>query len=284
MVFGPLPSQRSLYLSAQEADVPVRKTSRLKKAQMQAIVHNLAAPVLSLTILLIWQFGVGAFGLSEFVLPTPWQIIHRIAVDPQLLLANAGVTLAEVLAGFSLAAVSGVATALAIFYSTLFERAVYPILVALQTIPKIALAPLLVLYLGYGFAPKCFLALLLAYFPVVMSTVVGLQALDKAMVNLARSMGAAEWQIFLKIRLPAALPNLFSGLKVAISLAVIGAVIGEYVAASAGLGYMQLQASSQFDTTLSFAAMVLIALIGVVLFLAIEAVERKVVFKREASK
>ncbi|MDR3463075.1 MAG: ABC transporter permease [Beijerinckiaceae bacterium] len=251
---------------------------------MQAIVHNLAAPVLSLTILLIWQFGVGAFGLSEFVLPTPWQIIHRIAVDPQLLLANAGVTLAEVLAGFSLAAVSGVATALAIFYSTLFERAVYPILVALQTIPKIALAPLLVLYLGYGFAPKCFLALLLAYFPVVMSTVVGLQALDKAMVNLARSMGAAEWQIFLKIRLPAALPNLFSGLKVAISLAVIGAVIGEYVAASAGLGYMQLQASSQFDTTLSFAAMVLIALIGVVLFLAIEAVERKVVFKREAAK
>ena len=145
-------------------------------------------------------------------------------------------------------------TALAIFYSRLFERAVYPILVALQTIPKVALAPLLVIYLGYDFAPKCFLAFLLAYFPVVIATVVGLQALDKGMVNLVRSMGASESQIFFKIRLPAALPNIFGGFKVAISLAVIGAVIGEYVAAERGLGYLQLQATSQFDTTLSFAA------------------------------
>jgi NitT/TauT family transport system permease protein len=276
MVFGPL--------TAQEADVRVKKTSRQKKAHLKAVTYNLAAPVLSITILLVWQFGVGLFGLSEFVLPTPWQIIHRIAVDPKLILSNTAITLSEVLAGFLLAAIGGVITALAIFYFTLFEKAVYPILVALQTIPKVALAPLLVLYLGYGFAPKCFLAFLLAYFPVVMSTVVGLQALDKSMVNLARSMGAVEWQIFFKIRLPAALPNLFSGLKVAISLAVIGAVIGEYVAAASGLGYLQLQASSQFDTTLSFASMVVIALIGVVLFLMIETVERKVVFKREVAK
>lgn len=247
-------------------------------------MEALAAPVLSLAILLVWQFGVGFVGLSEFVLPTPWQIIHRIGVDHQLLLSNSWVTLSEVLAGFLLAAVGGVVTALAIFYSTMFERAIYPILVALQTIPKVALAPLLVLYLGYDFAPKCFLAFLLAYFPVVISTVVGLQALDKGMVNLVRSMGAVEWQIFFKIRLPAALPNVFGGFKVAISLAVIGAVIGEYVAADSGLGYLQLQASSQFDTTLSFAALVLISLIGVVLFLALEVLESKVVFKREAAK
>jgi NitT/TauT family transport system permease protein len=257
---------------------------RRKKARLRPVMEALAAPVLSLAILLVWQFGVGFVGLSEFVLPTPWQIIHRIGVDHQLLLSNSWVTLSEVLAGFLLAAVGGVATALAIFYSTMFERAVYPILVALQTIPKVALAPLLVLYLGYDFAPKCFLAFLLAYFPVVISTVVGLQALDKGMVNLVRSMGAAEWQIFFKIRLPAALPNLFGGFKVAISLAVIGAVIGEYVAADSGLGYLQLQASSQFDTALSFAALVLISLIGVVLFLALEVLESKVVFKREAAK
>ncbi|MEW6436358.1 MAG: ABC transporter permease [Pseudomonadota bacterium] len=284
MVFGPLSGQRSLFLTAQEANLLARKTSREKSARLRTITNNLAAPILSVTLLLAWQFGVGAFGLSEFILPTPWQIVRRIATDPQVLLSNAAITLSEVLAGFLLAAIGGVATALAIFYSTLFERAVYPILVAFQTIPKVALAPLLVLYLGYGFAPKCFLAFLLAYFPVVMSTVVGLQALDKSMVNLARSMGAVEWQIFLKIRLPAALPNVFSGLKVAISLSVIGAVIGEYVAAASGLGYMQLQASSQFDTTLSFAAMVVIGLIGVALFLAIEAVEHRVVFKREAAK
>ncbi|HEV2551583.1 MAG TPA: ABC transporter permease [Stellaceae bacterium] len=257
---------------------------RRKKSRLRTVTETLAAPALSLAILLAWQFGVSMVGLSEFVLPTPWQIIRRIGVDHQLLLSSSLITISEVMAGFLLAAAGGIATALAIFYSTLFERAVYPILVALQTIPKVALAPLLVLYLGYDFAPKCFLAFLLAYFPVVISTVVGLQALDKSMVNLVRSMGAVEWQIFLKIRLPAALPNVFGGFKVAISLAVIGAVIGEYVAAERGLGYLQLQASSQFDTALSFAALVVIALIGVALFLAVERLERRVVFQREAAK
>jgi NitT/TauT family transport system permease protein len=154
----------------------------------------------------------------------------------------------------------------------------------MQTIPKVALAPRLVLYLGYDFAPKCFLAFLLAYFPIVIATVVGLQALDKAMVDLVRSMGANEWQTFFKIRLHAALPSIFGGLKVGISLAVIGAVIGEYVAAERGLGYLQLQASSQFDTTLSFAALVLISLMGVVTFWLVEIFERRAVFQREAAR
>ena len=262
----------------------MKKTRRRKGAHLRALMEAVAAPVLSLAILLVWQFGVGPAGISEFVLPTPWLIIRRIAVDHQLLLSNSWVTLSEVLAGFLMASAGGIVTALAIFYSTLFERAVYPVLVALQTIPKVALAPLLVLYLGYDFAPKCFLAFLLAYFPVVIATVVGLQALDKGMVNFVRSMGAVEWQIFFKICLPAALPNMFGGFKVAISLAVIGAVIGEYIAADRGLGYLQLQASSQFDITLSFAALVLISLIGVVLFLALEVLESKIVFKREAAK
>jgi len=180
-------------------------------------------------------------GLSDFILPTPWEIVRRIVVDYRLIASNSLVTLLETLAGFAIAAVGGIALSLAIFYSRIFERAVYPLLVATQTVPKVALAPLLVLYLGYGFAPKCFLALLLAFFPIVISTVIGLQALDKAMVNLVRSMGANEWQTFYKIRLPAALPSIFGGLKVGISLAVIGAVIGEYVAAERGLGYLQLQ-------------------------------------------
>jgi NitT/TauT family transport system permease protein len=244
----------------------------------------MAAPTLAIAILLIWQFGVGAIGLSDFILPTPWSIVERIVRNYRLLYTSSMITIAEIVAGFALAAVGGVLTALAIFYSRIFERAVYPILVFLQTIPKVALAPLLVLYLGYDFAPKCFLAFLLAYFPVVIATVVGLQALDKSMVNLVRSMGASEFQIFFKIRLPAALPNVFGGFKVAISLAVIGAVIGEYVAAERGLGYLQLQASSQFDTTLSFAAVVVIALIGVVLFAILDVLERRLVFARESSR
>jgi NitT/TauT family transport system permease protein len=215
------------------------KARRRRRKTIQYVAESLAAPVITLLLLVAWQFGAPALGLSDFILPTPWQIIKRIGKDYQLLLANSLVTLLEMLAGFLIAAAAGVVTALAIFYSRIFERAVYPLLVALQTIPKVALAPLLVLYLGYDFAPKCFLAFLLAYFPIVIATVVGLQALDKSMVDLVRSMGATERQTFFKIRLPAALPNVFGGLKVGASLAVIGAVIGEYVAAERGLGKTQ---------------------------------------------
>lgn len=257
---------------------------RRKRSYWRPILESLAAPTLTIAILLIWQIGVPAAGISDFILPTPLAIIKRIAVDYRLMLSNSLVTILEMLAGFAIASVSGIALALAIFYSRMFERAVYPLLVALQTIPKVALAPLLVLYLGYGFAPKCFLALLLAFFPIVISTVVGLQGLDKGMVNLVRSMGANEWQTFFKIRLPAALPSIFGGLKVGISLAVIGAVIGEYVAAERGLGYLQLQAGAQFDTTLSFAAMIVIALIGIVLFWVLDLFERRAVFQREPAK
>lgn len=257
---------------------------RRKRNLVRAITETAAAPVLALIILAVWQVGGPLAGISDFILPTPWQILRRIVVDHRLMATHAGVTLTETLAGFALAAVTGVGTALMIFYSRLFERAIYPLLVALQTIPKVALAPLLVLYLGYGFAPKLFLAFLLAFFPIVIATVVGLNGLDKAMVNLVRSMGASEWQTFFKVRLPSALPSLFGGLKVGISLAVIGAVIGEYVAAERGLGYLQLQASSQFDTTLSFASMIVIAALGVVTFWSLEALEKRAVFEREAAR
>jgi NitT/TauT family transport system permease protein len=244
----------------------------------------LAAPGLALVVLLLWQIAVPLAGLSEFVLPTPWQILKRIGQDYALLWSNATVTLAEVVAGFVLAALTGIPTALSIFYSRVFERAVYPLLIALQTIPKVVLAPLLVLYLGYGWAPKIFLAFLIAFFPIVISTVVGLQSLDSAMVSLVRSMGASEVQTFFKLRLPAALPSVFGGFKVAIALSVIGAVIGEYVAAERGLGYLQLQANAQFDTTLNFASVVMISLIGVGLFFVLGLLENRVVFRRDAAK
>jgi len=267
-----------------QAQLSDSRRRRQKKRTAWHVIEALSAPTLSLIILAAWQIGAPLLGLSDFVLPTPWQILRRIAVDYQLLASHAQTTLIETIAGFLIAAVTGVATAFAIFYSRIFERAVYPLLVALQTVPKVALAPLLVLYLGYDFAPKCFLAFLLAYFPIVIATVVGLQVLEKSMVDLVRSMGANEWQTFFKIRFPAAMPSIFGGLKVGISLAVIGAVIGEYVAAERGLGYLQLQASSHFDTTLSFAALVIIAAMGVVTFWAIEILEKKAVFRREAAK
>ena len=256
---------------------------RRSSDRLRVVAETLAAPALALIVIAVWQVAVPLLGLSEFVLPTPAQILARMMRDHALLLKHGSVTLFEVLGGFLLAVAAGIPTALLIFYSRIFERAVYPLLIAEQAVPKVALAPLVVLYLGYGWAPKIFLAFLIGYFPIVVSTVVGLQALDPAMVNLVRSMGASKWQTFVKIRLPAALPNVFGGFKLAIALAVIGAVIGEYVAAEKGLGYLQLQANSQFDTTLNFASVVAIAMLGVLLFAMVRVAEQVFVFRRDVT-
>lgn len=255
-----------------------------RSAWRESLVETLAAPAMAITIIVIWQVSVPLLGLSEFVLPTPSLIAKRLVTDFQLLATNSVYTAFEVIAGFGLGVFIGIPLALAIFYWRPFERAMYPMLVALQTIPKIALAPLLVLYLGYGWGPKIALAFLISFFPIVISTVVGLQSLDKGLVNLVRSMGSNEWQTFFKIRLPAALPSVFGGFKVAISLAVIGAIIGEYVAAEKGLGYLQLQANARFDTALNFATVVVISVLGVALYFILSLVESRFVFQRELAK
>lgn len=260
------------------------KTMTSRKKARGSWLERYSALILAVLLLGTWQILVPLSGLSEFVLPTPLAIATRMVNEVQLLATHAYVTLFEVVAGFAMGVVIGIPLALSIFYSKAFERAIYPILVALQTVPKVALAPLLVLYLGYGWAPKITLAFLISFFPIVISTVVGLQSLDKNLVNLVRSMGASEWQTFFKVRLPAALPNIFGGFKVAVSLAVIGAVIGEYVAAERGLGYLQLQANSQFDTTLNFATVVTISGLGVILYSIIDMIEARVTYKRDAAK
>jgi NitT/TauT family transport system permease protein len=262
---------------------PLRRETRTKRISAP-LLETYGSLLLAIAVLAIWQAAVPLLGLSEFVLPTPWAIARRMVTSGALLATHGWYTLLEVVAGFGAAVLTGVPLALAIFYSRVFERAVYPLLVALQTVPKISLAPLLVLYLGYGWGPKIGLAFLISFFPIVIATVVGLQSLDKALVNMVRSMGSSEGQTFFKVRLPAAMPSIFGGLKVAISLAVIGAIIGEYIAAERGLGYLQLQANQQFDTTLNFATVVSISLLGVLLYFAIALLESKVSYRKESAK
>ena len=255
-----------------------------KKRARGSLIERHAALLLTTAILALWQLAVPLLGLSEFVLPTPIAIARRMVTDFSLLAYHSYVTMLEVVAGFLAAVLVSVPLALAIFYSKGFERAVYPMLVALQTVPKIALAPLLVLYLGYGWAPKISLAFLISFFPIVIATVVGLQSLDKALVDMVRSMGSTERQTFFKLRLPAAMPSIFGGMKVAISLAVIGAVIGEYIAAERGLGYLQLKANSHFDTTMNFATVITISLMGVLLYYVLVLLEAMVSYQRESPK
>ena len=250
---------------------------------LRQLFEKFSALLLASAIILFWQIYVKVSGITEFVLPAPTAIAERLIVDFPLLISHAVITFSEVIAGFGSAVMIGLPMALIIFYSPIFERSIYPILIALQTVPKIVLAPLLVLYLGYGWAPKIVLAFLISFFPILISTVIGLQSLDKDLVNMVRSMGAKEYQIFHKLRLPAALPNVFGGFKVAIYLAVIGAVIGEYVAAEQGLGYLQLQANSQFDTTLNFATVIMISAIGVCLYLILNALEKRMSFRRDSA-
>ena len=270
--------------SSQRGEIVAAAIKGGKKPPLfRQLFEKFSALLLASAIILFWQIYVQVSGVTEFVLPAPTAIAERLILDFPLLISHAVITFSEVIAGFGSAVIIGLPMALIIFYSPIFERSIYPILIALQTVPKIVLAPLLVLYLGYGWAPKIVLAFLISFFPILISSVIGLQSLDKELVNMVRSMGAKEYQIFQKLRLPAALPNVFGGFKVAIYLAVIGAVIGEYVAAEQGLGYLQLQANSQFDTTLNFATVIMISAIGVCLYLILNALEKRISFRRDSA-
>jgi NitT/TauT family transport system permease protein len=183
-------------------------------------------------------------------------------------------TLSATLAGFALSAVVGVPIAMWIAYSRLVESFVYPLLVFSQSIPKVAIAPLFVVWFGFGLIPKVIAAFLLGFFPVIVATVQGFKSVEGDVIDLARSMGANPLKIFLKFRLPHALPSIFSGLKVSITLAVVGAVVGEFVGSNSGLGYVMQKASGTFDLPLMFAALVVLSSLGVVLFLILEMIER----------
>jgi NitT/TauT family transport system permease protein len=160
-----------------------------------------------------------------------------------------------------------------IVYSPLFERTVYPLLVASQAIPKVALAPILVVWFGFGLMPKVLIAFFIAFFPIVVNTVVGLSRTPPEMIHLMRSLGASPLQILLRVRMMAAMPYIFAGIKIAAAFAVVGAIVGEYIAASSGLGYMQLVANNNFEIPLLFGTLVVLSVMGIAFFYLVELVE-----------
>lgn len=211
--------------------------------------------------------------VQPYLVPSPTTTL-RVMTDKWGYIWHHGwVTTYETLLGFVIAGVIGVAAAVIMVYSTSVEKTLYPILLFAQVIPKIAIAPLFVVWLGFGIAPKIVVAVLIAFFPVVISMVTGLKAVDPEMIQLSATMGAGPLQTFAKIRFPASLPHLFAGLKVAVTLAVTGAVVGEFVGANEGLGYVILQANGNLDTPMLFAGLLVMSLIGVVLFVLVELAE-----------
>jgi NitT/TauT family transport system permease protein len=233
-------------------------------------------PVLAIVVVIFatWEIAVRALNVPDYILPSPSVIAAKIAVSWQLLLVNAFVTLQEILLGFALSVAIAIPLAIAVVYSRVFERVAFPFMVSLQTIPKVALAPILVMWLGYGIMPKVMVAFLISFFPIVINSVIGMRSAEKEMIYLVQSMGASELTTFLKIRLPKALPSIFGGLKVGMGQAVVGATVGEFIAAEHGLGYLQLIAQVRLDTPLLFAAVVVLSLLGVLLFNAVAFIER----------
>ena len=237
------------------------------------VAHGGPPALLLAAILLAWEWSVRAFGIPFYILPSPSRIAHLMVEDQGLLLSQSAVTLGEVLFGFAIAFILGAALALLIFASRVIERAVYPFIIASQTVPVFAIAPLLIVWLGYGIASKVAMAALIVFFPIVVNTVDGLRAADPDAVNLLRILGATPVQVLWKIRVPAALPFVFSGARIAVATSVIGAVIGEWVGATQGLGFLMIHANAQLHIDLVFAAIVYLSLMAIGLFVAVSGLE-----------
>jgi NitT/TauT family transport system permease protein len=224
--------------------------------------------------LAMWEAASRALHVPSFVMPAPSAILSEGWQWRYRFIGHSWVTLYETLGGFGLSIVVGVPLAVMIVYSPALRSAVYPLIVLAQSVPKIAVAPVLLLVLGYGEIPKVIVAFLVAFFPIVVDTATGLAATPPELLDLSRSYRASPFKTFVKIRMPMALPFFFAGAKVAITLSVIGAVVGEFVGSDKGLGYVILSATSYWKTELAFSAMILLSVMAILLFGGVSLVER----------
>ena len=232
------------------------------------------AIVAFIALFVAWELAVRVTGIKEYLLPPPSRVYTEFMKRFDPVMASAWVTTREIVAGYLLAIVVSVPLALWIAYSRFMENAVYPVIVFLQIIPKIAVAPLFIIWFGFGFAPKLLVVFLLSFFPIVVSSIAGFKSIDPDIMDFARTTGASQWKMFAMIRLPQALPQIFTGLKVGAALAATAAVVAEFVASDKGLGYLLLQYNGNLDTPMVFATIILLSLIGLAVYYTVELIER----------
>ncbi|VTU40426.1 Putative aliphatic sulfonates transport permease protein SsuC [Variovorax sp. PBS-H4] len=230
----------------------------------------------ALVFLMAWEALVRLMHVRPITLPPPSAVLLELADEWRWYLEHAGFTLLTTLGGFALAVLIGVLLAMLLVASRRFEHAIYPLIVALNSVPKVAIAPLFVIWLGTGSQPKIAIAFLIAVFAVIVDAVHGLRSVPQDVLDLGRVLKGSTLDFFLKVRLPCALPSILAGMKVAISLALVGAIVGEFVASQRGLGYVILSAQGTFDTTRVFAAIVVLALMGIGLYGCLAWTERRV--------
>lgn len=237
-------------------------------------LRRLGPPVL-LTVAAIatWELAVRAFDVPKDVVPKPSTVGSSLSDHRGLVWRSTKVTVVEILYGFGLAVGIGVALALLLGRFRLVDRAVYPLVVVFQNVPKVAIAPLLILWFGFGMAPKAILIAVIAFFPITVTMRTGLASVHPDLVLLLRSVGASRTEILLRVQIPSSIPFLFAGLHVAITLSVIGAIVAEFAGAARGLGYLIQFASTQLDTPLVFAGILVISIVGIVLYYAVSLAE-----------
>ncbi len=239
-----------------------------------ALLHWLAVVAIHVALVLVWQFGVRAAGLPPMLLPAPTDILATLGGAHYAWAANTWVTGLEILGGYVLSVLAGVALALVFSWSRWLTLAVFPLLVTLNMIPKVALGPLVIVWFSYGIGTNMLIVFSLCFFPVLLTTLRGLREVEPDLLDLVRSLKGSRWAMFRTIQLPGSLPYIFSGMKVAAILAVAGAVVGEFIASDRGLAYLMIQVQASLDTPAMFMAVLLLTLLGILLYGAVLLLER----------
>lgn len=238
-------------------------------------IQNAVFPLVGIAVILIaWQAYTHYFGISRIVLPSPTDIVWASIANWQTLARESWPTLLESILGFGLAVIIGIPFAVCVANSRILNLTLYPILIATQSVPKVAVAPIILVWFGLGMQSKLVIAFLVAFFPIVVDTAAGMRATPSGLLELARALRASPLQVFTKVQFPAALPFIFAGSKVAVTLAVIGAVIGEFIGSTEGLGNILLSANSQLDSPLAWAALLWLSALGILLFGLVVLAER----------
>lgn len=244
-----------------------------------AALHKILPKLLYIFIFLAaWQVIVMAFGIKPFILPSPIQVLQHI-FDPRIAprynwMLHIRATATEVLLSFLLTVVLGIGLALLISWSKWISQIINPLIIFFNSLPKIALAPLFLIWFGYGLLPNILVAFLVAFFPVVINTATGLMAVDEDLLDLVKYLNATKMQVFVKIRIPNSLPYIFAGIKISTTMCVVGAIVGEFIAADKGLGYLLRDAQAFIDTPTMFACLLLLSAIGLLFFSCISFLEK----------
>ena len=255
---------------APERVEPIRPRRSRAERVVRRIGWNLLPPLTFLAIVALWWAAVKVFSIPAYLLPGPGAVFSRLVSDAGLLWIHAQVTLTEIVLGFGLTIVTAIPLGLLIALSPLAKQIVYPPIMLMQLVPKIAVAPLFLVWLGFGIESKVLLTVLMTFFPLLLASISGFQILDDRLLYLTRSMGASSWQTFRFLRFPAALPVIFSGIKTSATIAATAAIVAEFVGANKGLGYVLLRGTSQMDIELVFAVLVVLTLVGIVINYVVE--------------